>query len=131
MLLPHARLRRRWWAIALLLAAAGCNGLLGSDDDDTRVRLLNASEYELIDVHFSSGHDPLLYGAIQAGGMTTYVAVPRAYRIASLEASVDNVIYTVQPIDFVGEEPLRSGRYTYVITFTPQAGLTLSVSRDR
>jgi len=55
---------------------------------------------------------------MEAGTYSEYVGVNVAYSIASLEAKVDGHPYRTTPIDYVGEQPLEPGNYTYRIRLT-------------
>lgn len=39
----------------------------------------------------------------------------KAYRYAFVELEIDGETYTLQPIDYVGDSPLKNGLYTYQI----------------
>ncbi len=57
-----------------------------------------------------------------APGVTSdYEGHEGAYRYGALDVTINGSVRHLQPIDYVGESPLQSGRYTYVIV-VPQAG---------
>ncbi len=57
-----------------------------------------------------------------------YVEVTKAYRIASAQVVVGQDTARIQVIDYVGESPLESGRYTYI--FRVFEGVPLSMGLD-
>ncbi|PFG18223.1 META domain-containing protein [Propionicimonas paludicola] len=57
-------------------------------------------------------------GAMAPGTYSEYMGLKVAYRLASLEAKVDGHPYRITPIDYVGEQPLEPGNYTYRIRLT-------------
>ncbi len=55
------------------------------------------------------------YGAVDSGGESPYRTVERAYRYAYIEAHAGDETHILQPIDYVGETLLETGRYTYAL----------------
>jgi hypothetical protein len=53
--------------------------------------------------------------AMEPGSYGEYVSPEVAYRIASLEATADGHPYRSRPVDYVGEQPLEPGNYTFSI----------------
>ena len=107
--------------VLLLFGLAACADPSGSEEGPTLVRLENQSPYTLEDVTFSSGHDPLHFPSIGAGDRTDYRLVDRAYRYGYLEVFVAGERFVLQPIDYVGEDPLGRGSFTYRIQVDPAA----------
>lgn len=103
---------------ALLGLVAGCRNPF-TGDDDTRIRLLNASAFEFTNVTFSSGVSQLEFARIGPGEATGYREVEEAYRYGYFDALVDGQRRTIQPIDYVGESTIGDGNFTYVITVDP------------
>lgn len=52
---------------------------------------------------------------VNSGQSTQYKMFETAYRYAFIELEIEGNIYTIQPIDYVGETPLGNGDYTYQI----------------
>jgi len=109
----HARLAAT--LLVLVATVAACANLLSSDDG-TRVRLRNASSFELTAVTFASGQASLEYARIAPGETTDYVRVENAYSYGMLDVLVGGQHRRIQPIDFVGESYIGDGKFTYVIT---------------
>ena len=96
------------------------------------VRVRNASSDELDDIRvfFPDAPDRAMhYGAVASGAASEYLPVSRAYRYAHIEATAGGRPYSLQPIDYVGEEELEPGRYTYVLR-TEADRLTVALERD-
>ena len=126
---PSSLNRRTFFAALGLLC--GCPTPFGSSQgDETFIRLRNASAYEMQDVTFASDHPARTFASIPAGAATEYYEVPQSYHYGYLEVHVAGQRYVMQPIDYVGEEHLRPGRYTFRITFEPGAG-TLGLQLER
>lgn len=98
-------------AFLVLLAAAGCQMPFWPGPVEVRVR--NASEVEFGSVVMGFPHETLTYGPMPAGGASAWSAVEEAYRYAAFAVTVDGETLRLQPIDWVGEEPLDGGRYTF------------------
>jgi hypothetical protein len=109
--------------------------------DAVRIRVSNDGTATLHDVvvkfpggEGSSGQDEG-YGDIAAGEMSEYRRIGLAYGYAYVAAVVDGEKRVLQPIDYVGEEPLAPGDYTYVLRGTPGAsgekgGIDLELRSD-
>lgn len=108
--------RFRFLALGLSLALASCEGILG--EGPSQIRLENASAYTLSDVTFSAGHEPLHFASLAPGERTAYVTVERAYRYGYLEVVVEGERQVLQPIDYVGEEPIGEGHFTFRIAIS-------------
>jgi len=123
---------RRLFAAGLLLLFGACCGPFESDST-VEFRLRNDSQYELQDVvvGFPDGNE--VYGTLAPGEVTSYRAVRRAYRYAYVEAVVEGNRVVQQPIDYVGEEYVEPGSYTWVIRVDSpgnQFGLSTTLVRD-
>jgi hypothetical protein len=54
-------------------------------------------------------------GRLQTGGVTAFRATSRAYRYAGFTVKAGTRELTLQPIDYMGEQELGAGRYTYAL----------------
>jgi hypothetical protein len=77
--------------------------------------------------------DSITFTALAPGQATPFQEVEKAYRIASTWVVTGSDTARLQVIDFVGEEPLSPGRYTYVLSFFEGnlTSLTLDLTKDR
>ena len=105
-------------AVGLLSMLAACSNPFGSGDG-TRIRLRNSSSFELTDVTFAPGTPRFEFDRIGPGEVTDYRSANGAYSYGYLDVLVGGERRTLQPIDYVGEEPLDDGEYTFVITIEP------------
>lgn len=99
-------------AVCLLLA--GCNAAgSGSQPDDILLRIENVSSslFSSVLVKFPGAEGS--YGSIKPGGFSRYREFEIAYRYGYIEVASGGERYRLQPIDYVGEQPLEQGRYTY------------------
>jgi hypothetical protein len=90
------------------------------------VRVRNASEVPFENVFVSFPEQEESYGKLAAGEASAYRVVEKAYRYAYVQVHFDGDTATVQPIDYVGEKPLREGHYTYQLTLIPDADSVLN-----
>ena len=117
--------------LVLLLGLPGCDSpLLPWSGGDVEIRIQNASSFpfERVDVVFPE--DEVSYGSIRANSASAYRDVSKAYRYAYIEVEIGGEELIIQPIDYVGESLLRSGRYTYVLNVTIEGHLTLDFRED-
>lgn len=107
-------------------ASASTNG------DPVQIRVANESDVRFDQVVVNFPNQEENYGAIDAGGVSTYRQVGEAYRYAHLQVRIGERDLVMQPMDFVGESLLTSGRYTYVLDVDdPVSGnLELTLRRD-
>ena len=81
-----------------------------------RVRIHNTTGADLDTVLLyppASPREPIDFGALSNGGYSGYHDVEPAYRFVHVEASGSIGSHVVRPYDYVGEEPLPEGRFTY------------------
>lgn len=57
--------------------------------------------------------EPFEFGPIRDGEYSGYVEMPVAYPFAHVEVSGPTGHLSLRPYDYVGEEPLPEGRYSY------------------
>lgn len=122
--------RRLALALGFFLAFAGCDSPFGLFEGDVEIRIANNSSFTFDRVDVVFPEDEVSYGGIPAGGRTDYRKVSVAYRYAYVEVEVNGHQSVIQPIDYVGEETLDGGRYTYALNFTVEGQLTLDFRRD-
>ncbi|MCA1801797.1 MAG: hypothetical protein LC662_05010 [Rhodothermaceae bacterium] len=98
--------------LALLLG--GCS-IFGTDDKSGTVylRIENAGEVDFLNVKVSFTGDLTSFGAVTAGETSEYRPFDVAYHYGYIEVETPESVYKKQPIDYVGESPLKRGNYTY------------------
>jgi hypothetical protein len=103
----------------IAIVASACSNPFASDGP-TRIRLRNASSFELTSVTFDPGSEALKFARIAPNETTEYTSVAHAYSYGYFDALVGGERRTLQPIDYVGERYIGEGKFTYVITIQPQ-----------
>jgi hypothetical protein len=117
--------------IAALALALACCSLSPAPPGPVEVRIANESSYDFEGVVVSFPDQVEEYGAVAARRQSEYRRVVRAYRYAPISVEVDGEELRLQPIDYVGETLLASGRYSYVINVDPPSGsLSLALRPD-
>ena len=114
-------------SLTIMALVAGCNDPF-STDDGTHIRLRNSSSFILTAITFKPGEPEIKFARIDPGEVTNYIPVANAYRYGYLDVTVDGARRVIQPIDYVGENYIGEGRFTYVITIdasTLNPGMTM------
>jgi len=88
------------------------------------IRIENTSKYTFQDIKVVL-YEEKLYGTLSPRESSNYQAFSKAHRYAYIELKIRNKLYVLQPIDFLGEEELKDGKYTYQLN----VGDTSSQSR--
>lgn len=117
--------------LSLLFAflLAGCDARdLDGDPDAVLLRVENASsaDFSSVRIGFDETEN---YGAVASGQTSEYRAFDTAYSYGYVEVEAGDRTYRIQPIDYVGEEPLENGHYTYELDIE-EGRLTLAFDRD-
>ncbi len=73
----------------------------------------SAIAFDQVVVSFPSQRED--YGAVDSGEESPYRTIEKAYRYAYIEAHAGDETHILQPIDYVGETLLETGRYTYAL----------------
>ncbi len=92
-----------------ILMISSCSS--DDENDQVNIRIANVSEenYQNVSIlNFDLEN-------LESGEFTEFRQFERAYRIASVTLEIDGENFDLQVIDFVGEEPLSNGNYTYEI----------------
>ena len=106
--------------VLMICCGISCDSLL--KDDQVQIRIQNISSFEYLDVRVNTNGGEQNYGSVQSNTFSEYKSFDLAYRYAFVELKIDSDTFTLQPIDYVGEEPLESGNYTYVIDASEEGG---------
>jgi hypothetical protein len=67
------------------------------------------------------------FGPVADGAYSAYREVATAYRFVEIGASGAAGSYSLRPYDYVGEQPLPEGRYTYRLGVAQGGRLTLDL----
>jgi hypothetical protein len=100
---------------------AADSGEIGMSTTVVRVRVGNRSDvdFDQVVVKFPSQEEA--YGRIPASSQSDYRQVAKAYRYAQIEVTIHGKTIALRPMDYVGEEPLAPGNYTYALSYDSTA----------
>ncbi|MGL1888710.1 MAG: hypothetical protein OCD76_19510 [Reichenbachiella sp.] len=112
---PRPKGRGGFIQIISFLIFFSCSGNKDDIESNANIRLSNISQFDFNDVTVNTWDQKVEFGNINSGQTTDYNFFQIAYRYAFVELSINGDTYTLQPIDYVGETPLKSGNYTYQI----------------
>jgi hypothetical protein len=120
---------RRLLALIVLGTTLGCSDGFGPFAGDVRIRIENDSPNAFTSVAVMFPEDEVDYGAVAANKVSDYRKVSVAYRYARIDVRIGSTELRIQPRDYMGEEPLAPGRYTYSLYFI-DGYLQLELKRD-
>ncbi|WP_200975162.1 hypothetical protein [Echinicola sp. 20G] len=86
-----------------------------TEPNSVNIRLRNVSSYDFKNIVINTGTGNAELGDLDANHTSSYRAYESAYRYAYIKVEIEGDAYVIQPIDFVGETPLKNGKYTYQI----------------
>lgn len=85
------------------------------------LRILNSTPYTITSCTVNPGtwsteHN---YGRVGISEFSNYYSFDTVYRYGYINVHMNNKTYELFPIDYMGETPLRLGRFTYKLTYLP------------
>lgn len=95
-------------SIAVLI---GCS----KDESNPKIRLANTSQYDFQNIVVNTTTGNINFEDLNSGQKTEYKVFEKAYRYAYVELEIEGKTYKLQPTDYVGENSLENGNYTYQI----------------
>ncbi len=81
----------------------------------TNLRIKNVSDYELCNVVVKPPYGSFNCGLLEKGEITCYHSFDTVYNYAQIQFFIGEKEFTFYPIDYVGEDPLPIGKFTYLI----------------
>ena len=105
--------------VGLLIMGFNCDNDLASE---VEIRLKNVGMSTYTDIKIGNNHT---YDDIAPGETTDYQVYEEAYRYAYVSLEVNDEVYILQPIDFVGETKLENGKYTYELEAVESNGMRI------
>ncbi len=88
------------------------------------IRVSNSSDYVLGSIAlYSPVSDRVHFGILKAKEKSAYIKVKGAYPTAAIEAFIDNTKIEFLPDDYLGEQPLQPGEYTYELSVIEVDGI--------
>lgn len=106
-------------AIAIgLLMITGCTDRRG----EVMIRIHNVSAFDYTEVFVNSPGGQHVYGDLSAGETSEYREYVYSYSYAFIQLKIDEEIFTIQPIDYVGETKIPGGNYTFEVDANENGG---------
>jgi hypothetical protein len=94
-----------------------------------RVRNDSGVDFDSVTVIFPGNYREE-YGKLAAGAASDYIDVPQAYRYAWVQVVAAGKEFGHKPVDYVGEQELQPGMYTYGLT-TQGSSVDIAMKIDR
>lgn len=101
------------------------------DSTKTNIRIRNNSKYDFCNVTINPLNEVTNYGIIKSAETTCYTYFDTAYNYAYVILYINNEEYVLQPIDYVGEQELGVGNFTYSIDVTDSINKILSITTTK
>lgn len=106
---------------------------IGCTDRDDDVELANIRIKNVSDLVFDKvqvGGDEMIHENVASEDFSEYLEYETAYRFDFIRIESGTEIFTLQPIDFVGETPLTLGFYTYELDVDEEGNILLNFVID-
>lgn len=104
-------MQKHLFLLLTILMLASCS----KDDGTVNIRLSNISGETYENIIVQTYKDKIEYNTLEPGQFSEYMVFEDAYRYAYVELTIDDEIYKLEIVDFVGETPLENGNYIYEI----------------
>jgi hypothetical protein len=124
-------MRIQFFILITLLVFSACKRTV-TETNATQLRIQNHTSLVYDSVHVISPGGKQVYYQINPGGFSGYKPFSFLYRYAYIEVFYNGRKLILQPFDYVGEQKLNPGKYTYQlgIMFTLQEFLTIECKQD-
>ncbi len=113
--------------VAILFVTGACE-----DRDDNiggvNIRVKNNANFNFLKVQV--GADDKIHENVAAGDYSEYLEYQTAYQYAYIKIDADSTSYVSQPTDFVGEDSLNFGFYTYELNVSEVGEVLLDFKVD-
>jgi hypothetical protein len=118
----------------LLFLLLGACGLHDGRPNGVFIRVENNSDVNFKVVTVQSGSSEQYFGDVLSRSASDYREFEKAFRYGAIWLQAEGRDFSLIPIDYVGETPLRNGFYTYRIGLSSanitDANLTLELIRE-
>lgn len=109
----------------LVLTMLSCSDVV-NQETEINIRVYNASGHQMNSIILNG----LEYGNLEPGEMSGYQKHELAYEIASVSLYVEDSNIQIIPFDYVGEKPLRPGKYTWKLELDADQNLLYEIKED-
>lgn len=121
---------KKLFPLLLLVLLTNCDTIDSDlDPDAVYIRIVNSSPIDFSSVYLSFPRDEYTFDTLESVRSSHYQKFEEAYRYGYIEVKTERETYVLQPIDYVGESPLRNGKYTFKLDLWDQY-VTLETTED-
>lgn len=122
-------MRLTFFILLLCLFSVACKKELATE---TELRIHNISNVQYDSVLVNAPGGKQVYGPVSPGSFSGYKPFLFLYNYAYIEVHFNNQVVKLQPLDYVGEEKLKPGKYRYELKLITgqQNSLVLECKRD-
>lgn len=102
-------------------------------DRDDNINAVNIRVKNVTNFNFNRvqvGAEDKIHENVAAGKYSDYLEYETAYQYAYIKIEEDSTSYELQPIDFVGEDSLNIGFYTYELNVSEGGEVSLEFKVD-
>jgi hypothetical protein len=99
--------------------------------NQVQIRVRNSSllPFDNIEVNTSGGLNK--FGTVADNQVSEYKDFDFAYRYSFVKLTINGEPYIIQPIDYVGQNKLEGGKYTYEIHLDPESNqIFMNLAKD-
>lgn len=98
----------------------------------TNLRIKNNSQYNFCNVYVNTPSGAVNCGILKKGQSSCYRTFDEVYRYAHIKLSMGDKVFELLPFDYVGEEPLGAGNFTYDLDITDfdKGQLSITLKKD-
>lgn len=113
----------------------GCaDEIVPDETGDLLIRIQNGSVVTFSDIVVNADGEEKHFGSLDSFQYSSYKSFEYAYRYAFVELKINGQTFTIQPFDYVGEEVIEKGKFTYIIGTTDNndrfSKLTIDIKED-
>jgi hypothetical protein len=101
------------------------------DTSKTNIRIKNNSKSDFCNVTVDPSGKMTNYGIVRSGETTCYNFFDLAYQYAYVKLHIGDKEFIFQPIDYVGEQQLGQGKFTYSIAISDYDNKTLTITTTK
>lgn len=101
------------------------------DANKTNIRIKNNSKYDFCNVIIDPSGKLTNYGIVKSGENSCYNYFDSAFQYAYVKLYIGDNEFILQPIDYVGEQPLGVGKFTYSIDVSDFNNKTLTLKATK
>lgn len=122
-------MRLTFFILLLCFFSVACKKELATE---TELRIHNISNIQYDSVLVNAPGGKQVYGPVSPGSFSDYKPFLFLYNYAYIEVHFNNQVVKLQPLDYVGEEKLKPGKYRYELKLIigQQNSLVLECKRD-